>query len=223
MSAQRFSLYRHIHKAIRAVAHDMVEHAQRTDFSEPREVETLARVVEEAFAIFEGHAAKETEFLTPVLRVCAPSLAADSDGEHREQELRMRDLRRALQAAGRAQGTSPALGHAFVVGLSRFEGEMLVHMADEEERLMPALWSAFDDAALERIHQALLASIPPADKARVVGWLLPALSAPERTELLGSLRASVPPQAFETLRGLAQRVLSSADWERLDAELAAAA
>ena len=169
MSGQRFSFYKQVHKGIRAVAHAMVERAQRTDFAQPRQVEELSRAVEEAFAIFEGHAAKETEFMTPVLRVCAPSLAADSDAEHREQELRLRDLRRALQAAARGGPSAPALGHAFVVGLSRFEGEMLVHMADEEERLMPALWAAFDDEALVRIHQALLASIAPAEKAQVVG------------------------------------------------------
>jgi hypothetical protein len=223
MTAQRFSFYKHIHKAIRAVAHDMVERAQRTDFTQPLQVEELSRVVAEAFSIFEGHADKETEFVTPVLRVCAPSLAADSDGEHREQELRLRDLRRALQAAARGGPSAPVLGHAFVVGLSRLEGEMLLHMADEEERLMPALWAAFDDAALERIHHALLASIPPPHKVQVLGWMLPALAAPERTELLSSLRATVPPPAFEALRGLAQRVLPAADWDRLEADLATAA
>jgi hypothetical protein len=223
MSGQRFSFYRQVHKGIRAAAHAMVERAQRTDFSQPRQVEELSRAVEEAFAIFEGHAAKETEFMTPLLRVCAPGLAADSDGEHREQELRLRDLRRALQAAARGGPSAPALGHAFVVGLSRFEGEMLVHMADEEERLMPALWVAFDDEALARIHQALLASIAPAEKAQVIGWMLPALSAPERVELLRGIRATAPPPAFEALRGLARRVLPADDWDRLEADLAQAA
>lgn len=221
MTAQRFSFYKPIHKGIRAVAHAMVERAQRTDFAQPRQVDELSCVVEEAFAVFEGHAAKETEFVTPILRVCAPSVAADSDGEHREQGLRLRDLRRALQAAARGGPSAPALGHAFVVGLSRFEGEMLVHMADEEERLMPALWAAFDDDALVRIHHALLASIPPAEKAEVFAWMLPALSAPERAELLAGARASVPPPAFEALRGVARRVLPAAEWDRLEADLAA--
>lgn len=223
MTGQRFSFYKQIHKGIRAVAHAMLERAQQTDFARPHEVEELSRVVEQAFAVFEGHAAKETEFVTPVLRVCAPSIAADSDAEHREQELRLRDLRRALQAAGRGGPSAPALGHAFVVGLSRFEGEMLVHMADEEERLMPALWAAFDDDALLRIHDALVASIPPAEKAEHLGWMLPALNARERAELLAGARASVPPPAFEALRGLARRVLPAADWDRLEADLSAAA
>lgn len=190
MADQRQNFYKPIHKGIRAVALAAVERAQRTDFGQPREVAELSRAVEEAFAIFEGHAAKETEFITPVLRVCAPGLAVDSDGEHHEQELRLRDLRRALQSAARLG--SPELGDAFVVGLSRLVGEMFVHMADEEERLMPALWAAFDDEALVRIHQALLASIPAPEKARVLEWMMPALSAPERAELLAASRRASP-------------------------------
>lgn len=221
MTGQRQNFYKPIHKGIRAVAHGMVDLAQRTDFARPGEVDELQRVVDQAFSIFERHAAHETEFITPVLRVCAPQLAADSDAEHREQALRLRDLRRALQAAGRAGSSS--LGHAFVVGLSRFEGEMLVHMADEEERLMPALWAAFDDDALSRIHAALLASIPPAEKPKALEWMLPALNTVERVELLEGVRAAVPPPVFEALRHVARRVLTAADWSRLEQALAAAA
>lgn len=190
MAGQRHNFYKPIHKGLRTVAHATVERAQRTDFSQPGEVAELFGAVEEAFAIFEGHAAKETEFIAPVLRVCAPALAADSDGEHHEQELRLRDLRRGLQAAARRG--SPVLGDAFVVALSRFVGEMFLHMADEEERLMPALWAAFEDEALVRIHQALLASIPAPEKARVFEWMMPALSAPERAELLAGSRRTAP-------------------------------
>lgn len=221
MSAQRQNFYKSIHKGIRAVAHGMVDLAQRTDFTRPAEVDELRRVVEEAFTTFERHAAHETEFVTPVLRVCAPPLAIESDGEHREQALRLRDLRRALEAAARA-GSAP-LGHAFVVGLSRFEGEMLLHMADEEERLMPALWAAFDDETLGGVQSALVASIPPAEKPKVLEWLLPALNGVERVETLESVRATVPPPVFEALQRIARRVLSPADWSRLEEALAAAA
>jgi hypothetical protein len=221
MTGQRQNFYKQVHKGIRAVAHGMVDLAQRTDFTRPGELEDLQAAVDGAFSIFEGHAAHETEFITPVLRVCAPQLAAESDAEHREQALRLRDLRRALQAAARAG--SSALGHAFVVGLSRFEGEMLVHMADEEERLMPALWAAFEDDALGRIHAALVASIPPAEKPKVMEWMLPALNTLERVELLEAARASVPPPAFEALQHIARRVLTAADWNRLEQALATAA
>ena len=223
MGGERHNFYKEIHKGIRALAHSVAEQAGRTDFRDAGEVAALRQAVERAFAAFESHAAHETAFVTPVLRVCAPSAAADSDADHRAQELRLRDLRAALALAAGAGEHAPAFGHAFVVGLSRFVGEMLVHMADEEERLMPALQAAFDDAALLKIHEAMVASIPPEEKAQTLAWMLPALSAPERAELLAGIRAVAPPRAFEAMADIARRVLPPAEWSRLERSLAVAA
>ena len=223
MGGERHNFYKQVHKGIRALAHAVEEQAGRTDFRDPAEVAALREAVERAFAVFESHAAHETAFVTPVLRVCAPNAAADSDADHRAQELRLRDLRAALALAAGAGEQAPAFGHAFVVGLSRFVGEMLVHMADEEERLMPALQAAFDDAALFKIHGAIMASLSPEEKAQSVAWMLPALNGPERTEMLAGIRAAAPPAAFEAMAGVARRVLPPADWTRLERSLAVAA
>jgi hypothetical protein len=223
MSRERQNLYREIHKGIRAVAHGLVEEAGRTDFGNADEVRTLRGTAEKAFAVFASHAEHETAFVTPLLRAAAPAVAADSEAEHQEQEVRLRDLRRALDLAAGAGEAAPGLGHAFVVALSRFVGEMLVHMADEEERLMPALRAAFDDGALEYVHRALLASIPPAEKISLLAWMLPALNAPERAALLGGLHAGLPAEAFEAVTGVARQVLAPSDWSRLERSLAVAA
>jgi hypothetical protein len=222
MGREPYNLYREVHKGIRAVALDLVEQSGRTDFAEQGEIAALRGATQKAFAIFESHAAHETEFITPVLRVCAPALAADSDADHRAQELRLRDLARALEMTAGAGESAPAMGHAFVVGLSRFVGEMLVHMADEEERIMPALRAAFDEDALRRLHEALLASIPPQDRAGVLSWMLPAMNAPERASLIAGLRAGLPIEAFEAVSGVARRALGPLDWDRLEATLALA-
>ncbi len=223
MGGERHNFYKQVHKGIRALAHSVAEQAGRTDFGDAGEVAALREAVERAFAAFESHAAHETAWVTPVLRVCAPNAAADSDADHRAQALRLRDLRAALALAGGAGEHGPAFGHAFVVGLSRFVGEMLVHMADEEERLMPALQAAFDDGALVKIHEALMASLPPQEKAQSLAWMLPALNAPERAELLAGIRAAAPPAAFAAIADVARRVLPTADWTRLEQSLAVAA
>jgi hypothetical protein len=223
MSRDRQNLYREIHKGIRAVAHGLVGQAGQTDFGNAEEVRALRGAAEKAFAVFASHAEHETAFITPLLRAASPAIAAESETEHQEQEIRLRDLRRTLDLAAGAGGSAPALGHAFVVDLSRFVGEMFVHMADEEERLMPALRAAFDAETLEYVHQALLASIPPAERIGLLAWLLPALNAPERAALLAGLQAGLPAEAFEAVSGVAQQVLAPSDWSRLERSLAVAA
>jgi hypothetical protein len=219
---ERHSFYRQIHKGIRAAASALVTQAGRTDFRRRAEVQALERQVDEAFALFEAHARHEDGYITPLLRVCAPDVAADCEADHRAQALRLRDLRSALVLAADGGASSPGLGHAFLLGLSRFHGEMLVHMADEEERLMPALWAAFDDEALRRVHRALLDGLPPAERLAAMRLMLPALSEGERADLLAEARAGAPP-AVEAIRRVAREVLSAEEWSRLEAELAVAA
>jgi hypothetical protein len=134
----------------------------------------------------------------------------------------MAGLLAALEAVDAADPSAAAQGHAFVVALSRLSGELLVHMADEEERGLPGLWAAMDDASLQRMHQELLASLPPEKMARYLTWMLPAMSATERLEMVTRARATAPPEAFRFLTGLARRVLPPAAWERLERRLAAA-
>src|SRR5512143_3823358 len=112
MGGERYNFYKQVHKGIRALAHSVGEQAGRTDFRDAAEVAALRVAVERAFAAFEKHAAHETAFVTPALRACAPSAAADSDADHRAQELRLRDLRAALALAAGAGERAPALGHA---------------------------------------------------------------------------------------------------------------
>jgi len=220
---ERHSFFRQVHKGIRAVAGQLVEAAGRTDFRRVDEVEALGARVEEAFALFKAHAGNEDQFIVPLVGVCAPDVASDCAADHRAQALRLRDLRSALARAAGAGPSAPALGHAFVLGLSRFHGEMLVHMADEEERLMPALWAAFDDDALRRVHRALLESLPPAERVGTMRWMLPALSPAERADLLAGVRESAPPAAFDALLRAARESLSEEEWRRLESEVAIAA
>jgi len=219
---ERHSFFKQVHKGIRALAGDLVAAAGRTDFRSRPEVEALRERVEEAFAVFEAHARHEDGFILPLLRVCAPEVAADGEADHRAQSLRLRDLRSALALAAGAGPSAPVLGHAFVLGLSRFHGEMLVHMADEEERLMPALWAAFDDDALRRVHAALLESLAPSEKLATLRWMLPAISPAERADLLSALRASAPPAAYDAIVRVAREALTAEEWARLEAETALA-
>lgn len=88
---------------------------------------------------------------------------------------------------------------------------------------MPALWAAFDDEALRRVHQALLESLPPAEKLATLRWMLPALGPEERVELLAGVRASAPAAAYDAILRVARDALSAEDWQRLASGTAVAA
>lgn len=144
--------------------------------------------------------------------VYAPELARRIAATHAEQEQELPEL---LEMIDRGAG------HNFVLELARIAGELLVHMTEEEEVLMPALWAAMSDAEILAVHERLVASIPPNEMAFALSWMLPSMNAPERATLLGGIRATAPPEVFGFVRGLAKSVLSAEEDAVLEARLAA--
>jgi hypothetical protein len=51
--------------------------------------------------------------------------------------------------------------------------------------------------------------------------MLPAMNVEDRTELLGGIRMGAPAEVFAQVMGLAQAVLTAADYDALAARLAA--
>ncbi|UJR85738.1 hemerythrin domain-containing protein [Sandaracinus amylolyticus] len=214
-SHPRPSFYREVHKGIRMMLGALVERAGRTDFAEAASVARLRNETVEIFALLEAHAHHEDEHVGPLLRTHAPATAADLGAAHVEHHERMRLMISTLVAAERGGARAADLGHELVVALSRFAGELAIHMADEEEIAMPALWNALSDPELEAVHHALVRSIPPETAFAFYRWMLPAMSMPERTRMLTAMRTGAPPQVFDAVVALAARVLSAEDFAAL--------
>lgn len=221
MNADRPNLYRTIHKAVRLLLHRLVEQAGRTDYTDAVQLAALRAAVRDGFELLQFHAEHEDRFMAPLIRAAAPEMARALDGAHHDQEAQLPALLALLDEVGQAGPAADAQGHAFTVALSRLAGELQVHMADEEERAMPALQQALSDAQLMEVHQTLLGAVPPATLARWAALMLPAASAPERLALLGGVRASAPAEAFQGLLALARRVLPAEEARELEGRLAA--
>lgn len=220
--AHRPDLYRDVHKGIRALLFALLDRAGRTDFSDVAAVVSLRTFAREGFDLLESHAAHESETLHPVVALHAPQLGGRLDADHEDQHARMHELTLALDAVDSAEDRL-ARGAAFCLSLSRLTGELLVHMADEEQVAMPALWAALDDEALIALHQRILAGISPAETMAFLGWMLPAMAPADRLDLLSGMRRGAPPEVFAAVYELARRVLPLPDWARLEHGLAAAA
>ncbi len=213
LATPRPSLYRDIHKAIRAMMNALVDRASRCDFTDSGAVAALREETVRTFVLLESHAEHEDRHVAPIVEQHAAELAHRLEGEHEAQTERMVRLlsmldRRASDAAGR--------GHAFVVALSRFFAEMQVHMADEEERAMPVIWEALDDAAILAIEHAIVTSIPPAEMMQWMRWFLPALPARDRDAMLEGMKQGAPPEAFAATMQLAREVLPESEVRALE-------
>ena len=65
----------------------------------------------------------------------------------------------------------------------------------------------------------IVGSIPPDEMARSLAFMLPAMNADDRADLLGGMRAGAPQEAFDAVVGLARSVLQPADFDGLATRL----
>lgn len=75
----------------------------------------------------------------------------------------------------------------------------------EETVLFPQLCALFSDAELAGMHAAIVSSQGPEDKVASVRVMMPALNSVERAALLGAIKATAPPQAYEAIVQFAVR------------------
>lgn len=217
----RFHMYRDIHKGVRMLLSDLVVRAGTTDFADRAQAADLCGRVEEGFDFLEDHAKHENGFVVPLLEARCPELAARNAAEHLAHDSGFASAREKL---ARAVSTgSAAEGHAFVLALSRIASELLEHMADEEEVIMPALWAAYTDDELLAAHGALLASLSPAEMMHSVGLMLPAMNGRERIDFVAGMRMGAPPPVVTAVLDLARERLSRGEFEALSRGLDALA
>jgi hypothetical protein len=77
---------------------------------------------------------------------------------------------------------------------------------------MPLLAQELTFDEVLAIHIGVVSSIPPEEMARSLAFMLPAMNADDRAELLGGIRRSAPPEAFAGVLGLVDSVLDPGEF-----------
>lgn len=217
----RHNFYKLVHKGIRALLADLVDDAGRTNFADVDSLGALRASVSSGFALLESHAHHENVYIGPTLERFVPDLARRIGGTHDAHEPEMGGLLAMLDSIDPVHPGAAMSGHRFVVALSKLSAELMLHMAEEEEVVMPALWEVLTDEQLIAIEQRLVANVPPERMAQFLNWMIPSMNTPERVNMLSSMRASAPNEVFEGTRKLARALLSPEDDEALSKGLAA--
>ena len=211
--AGRYDLYADIHKALRLMMTRALCQVGSADPDDGGEVADALDLVGRLLGLCEAHLHHENAFIHPALERARPGSTARVAAEHVHHAEAIADVRElAALVAGSAEGTrAGALGRLYGA-LALFVADNLQHMHVEETAHNALLWSAYTDAELDAIEEALLAAIPPAVKMGAMQWFLPALNAPGRAGMLAGMQLGMPPVAFAGVLGIAEATLAAADF-----------
>lgn len=215
-SSSRENLYAGIHKALRAMMTDTLLAVGRADPSDPQDMADASGRVIGLMDLCEAHVQHENSFVHPAIEARTPGVCGEVAQDHVEHLHHIQRLRAAAQQLTGldAQLQAGAL-HALYLELSLFVADNLQHMHVEETRHNAALWSAYTDAELRAIHDALVATIPPSEMMQVMRWMLPQMHALERLQVLGGMRQGAPAPVFQAVLDVVQPHLSPRDWAKL--------
>jgi hypothetical protein len=213
-------LYRSIHKGIRAELFAITGSAGNLDPSSDCDRAAIADHVVTVAHVLESHAHHEDAFIDPVLEQHLPDLAQEISDDHERLEAMFASVTDLAVSAVEA----PAADHRRLMqllhlDLARFTSSYLAHIDLEERVVMPELERIVGVEACGALHGAIVGSIPPAEMARSLAFMLPAMNLDDRAEMLGGIRMVAPPAAFDGVFGLARSVLVPADVTALAARL----
>lgn len=217
---RRVDLYTTIHKGLRVFMTRTLEAVGRMDAADAADVAQTIAQLRALLGLMRTHMHVENQFLHPALEARRPGASRRTAGEHAGHEEAFEELHSATLALERADRAARG-GAATLLyrRLSLFVGENLEHMHFEETENNALLWATYSDAELDRIHDALLASIAAEERALALHWMLPALSAAERAGMLTEMQAKLPAAAFAGLLASLQPALSVRDWAKLTAAI----
>ncbi|WP_426574808.1 hemerythrin domain-containing protein [Aquihabitans sp. McL0605] len=213
-------LYRDIHKGIRAELFGLTMAAGSLAPDDDTGRAALAAHLAAVETLLTQHAGHEEDHVDPVLRDVAPDLAEEVDAEHAQ-------LHHAFHAAAAFaaeivhEEASERRGELqlLYLQLSGFTSAYLQHQLVEERIIMPLILESIGPDATMALMMTIIGSIPPEQMADGLVFMLPAMNAPDRAEMLGGMAASAPPEAFQGVLGLARTVLSPDQYERTEALL----
>lgn len=194
--AGRVQPYRFIHKALRVLMFRTLQQAATLDTTDTTDRAAMVGAVEELLKVCSEHLGHENSYFHAALRERAPRAVLAFDDDHQGHAQSIVALR--AQLARVAEGGAAVRGEAYALylALTRFVGENLEHMADEETRLTHALWQHFSDAEIDTIEQRLISSFSPDKSAYYARWMARGLDDVELAALAAGARAGMPPEAF---------------------------
>ncbi len=220
----RFDMYLGIHKGLRLFFGDTIARLGSTDPADDAAVAATLAQARDLFDVCELHYDDEDRFVHPAIERVQPGATEGIAEEHVEHYVALDELR----ALARIIDESPAAARGAALArlyraLALYAAEDFEHMHFEDTEFNALLWRHYGDAELIRIHDELVAAIPPEKMFLALRWMIPALNAPERAAVFIGARHGMPVEAFQAALTLASQVLPLAEYKKLALAIDAAA
>jgi hypothetical protein len=216
-----YDLYAQIHKGLRLGLSTLLVRLGACGGDDAVETAQLLADLRAQLAFSLAHLQHEEAHVHTALEARAPGAAVALESDHDHHRCVFGELELLIAGVEAAEdATRAAALKRLYLRFSLFVAEDFVHMAMEEQQILPVLQSLFTDAELHAIEEAIVSSLSPEKKVFSGRLMAPAATRAERIEFMATVRETAPPEVFgPLLAAVAESTLSPADYAHLRAGL----
>jgi iron-sulfur cluster repair protein YtfE (RIC family) len=196
----RFDLFLAIHKGIRLALSDLLTRMGSTDFADEAAAQRVASDLGSVLALCEDHRRTEDEIIFPNLRSRMSGDLVSIADDHEDQSRIVAELTAASRTLlAESTENRPRVGRTLYLHFSKFVGELLAHMAEEEQVASPLFDRLFSQEEMLGIHAKVMAFLTVEEHFRGAKFVLKAVNRPERVALMTGALSLFPKEAVVAL------------------------
>ncbi|MGH7739496.1 MAG: hemerythrin domain-containing protein [bacterium] len=217
-SQKRADVFVGVHKGLRRGLLGLSGKLGSLDWADAEEVQAVGAEFASLLYFLREHAENENGIQAPTLEERAPGATRQMMEDHERLEKQIDQLEKDWKTA--AQSADPSEpSYRLYLSYNRFLSAYLSHMDMEEGEITEKVYRHFTDPEIGAMVGRIIAKTSPQDMGMMLGYMIPGMNASERLTFISGVKATAPPPVFEGLKGLAQKLLTAKDWEKLSAKL----
>jgi hypothetical protein len=208
----RVKLYRE-HKYVSFALSELERLIAKTDFANDAAITHVESEWLRVKEMLEGHAYHEEHNFHALLEKKGSTIHHDAHNDHEHQEETLRHLQDLLNATKTSSDLIEA-GDQFYLAYRKFVGDNLLHLHEEETKLLPELQRLCSDEELRAIEHPTYEVMTPKEMVEMVQVLFPNMNFSDKCAFLADIKL-VQPQKFLKLWDKANSFLGAEEIKRL--------
>ncbi len=211
----RVKLYRE-HKYVSFALSELERLIAKTDFTDDAAIEHVQSEWQSVKEMLEGHAYHEETNFHALLEKKGSTIHHDAHDDHEHQEKVLQTLQNLLDAVKTASDRVEA-GYQFYLIYRKFVGDNLLHLHEEETKLLPELQRLCTDEELRALEHRSYELMTADEMIEMLEVLFPHMNFSDKCAFLTDIKLAQP-QKFEVVWDKIQNLFSAKEIERLQIE-----
>jgi hypothetical protein len=207
----RVKLYRE-HKYVSFALSELERLIAKTDFTDDAAIEHVQKEWQQIKEMLEGHAHHEEHNFHALLEKKGSTIHHEAHDDHEHQEQMLKNLQHLLDATKTSPDRIEA-GYQFYLTYRKFVGDNLLHLHEEETKLLPELQRLCTDEELRALEHPTYDLMTADEMLEMLQVLFPHMNFSDKCAFLTDIKFAQP-QKFLQVWDNAHHFLSAAEMDR---------